>query len=110
MGKRSTFAGKFLKYKNMTIVNSKEFAINEDTYLDMAMNDEVFVQRGNMMFIVARADEKKNKRHQPYDDLCRAISPKPAKLSDKYKGVFTKEVGKSFIEHTKTMREEWSSI
>jgi hypothetical protein len=32
------------------------------------------------------------------------------KLSDKYRGVFTKEAAKSFMEHTKTMREEWDSI
>jgi hypothetical protein len=32
------------------------------------------------------------------------------KLSDKFRGVFSKEAGKSFMEHTKNMREEWDSI
>jgi hypothetical protein len=32
------------------------------------------------------------------------------KLSDKYKGVFSKEDSKSFNEHTKTMRTEWDNI
>ena len=32
------------------------------------------------------------------------------KLSDKFRGVFSKEAGKSFMEHTKSMREEWDSI
>lgn len=32
------------------------------------------------------------------------------KLSEKYKGVFTKEDAKNFNEHTQTMREEWSNI
>ena len=32
------------------------------------------------------------------------------KLSDRFRGVFSKEAGKSFMEHTKNMREEWDSI
>jgi len=38
------------------------------------------------------------------------IFPEPNKLSDKFKGVFTKEARESFNEHTKKMREEWDSI
>lgn len=33
-----------------------------------------------------------------------------AKLSDKYKDVFSKEDAKSFDEHTQTMRREWDNI
>ncbi len=36
------------------------------------------------------------------------INPKP-KLSDKYKGVFSKEDAQSFNEHTKNMRKEWNN-
>jgi hypothetical protein len=37
--------------------------------------------------------------------------PKPTmKLSDMFKGVFSKEDAESFVEHTKTMRNEWTSI
>ena len=32
------------------------------------------------------------------------------KLSDKFRGVFSKEDAKSFVEHTKTMRNEWTGI
>jgi hypothetical protein len=32
------------------------------------------------------------------------------KLSDKYRGVFSEENDKSFVEHTRTMREEWNNI
>jgi hypothetical protein len=32
------------------------------------------------------------------------------KLSDKYRGVFTKEDAESFNKHTQTMREEWNNI
>ena len=34
------------------------------------------------------------------------LSAKP-KLSDKFRGTFSKEAGKSFMEHTKASREEW---
>ena len=37
-------------------------------------------------------------------------APETTKLSDKFRGVFSKEAGKSFMEHTKNMREEWDSI
>ena len=32
------------------------------------------------------------------------------KLSDRFRGAFSKEAGKSFMEHTKNLREEWDSI
>lgn len=32
------------------------------------------------------------------------------KLSEKYRGVFTKEDAKSFNDHTKQMRREWDNI
>jgi hypothetical protein len=54
-GKKKYFFFFFIKFKTMTIVNSKDFITNEDTYFDMAMNEEVFVQRDNIMFIVAQA-------------------------------------------------------
>jgi len=39
-----------------------------------------------------------------------STTQKISKLSDKFRGVFSKEAGKSFMEHTKNMREEWDSI
>ncbi|MFQ3576827.1 MAG: hypothetical protein SNJ77_10370 [Cytophagales bacterium] len=36
--------------------------------------------------------------------------PNPIKLSDKYRGVFSKEDAKSFNEHTQQTRKEWDSI
>ena len=59
----------------MTVVSSKEFAINDDKYYDLAMNEQVFVQRDNIMFIVTRANEnKKKKRLKPDSELQRAIT------------------------------------
>ena len=38
-------------------------------------------------------------------------TPKPAmRLSDMFRGAFSKEDAESFIEHTKRMREEWDDI
>ena len=58
----------------MTVVSSKEFAANDDKYFDMAMSEQVFVQRDNTVFIVTRAGEKKRKRLKPDDELRRAIT------------------------------------
>ena len=59
----------------MTVVSSKEFAINDDKYFDLAMKEQVFVQRDNIMFIVTRANEnKKKKRLKPDNELQRAIT------------------------------------
>lgn len=36
--------------------------------------------------------------------------PTKGKLSDKYKGIFTKEEGQQLNEHVQQMRSEWNSI
>ncbi len=38
------------------------------------------------------------------------IAPDKPKLSDKYKGIISKEQGKNLNEHIKKMRSEWNSI
>ena len=39
----------------MTLVDSKEFVNDEKKYFDIAMTEQVLVQRDNIMFIVMRA-------------------------------------------------------
>jgi len=80
----------------MTVISSKEFNTNQEKYFDLALNEQVFIQRGGYMFIVTRVTDKK--------------IGNTSKLSDKFRGVFSKEVGRDFIKHTKIMREEWDSI
>ena len=59
----------------MTIVSTKEFVTNENKYFDMAMSEEIFVKRDNMMFIVARVNEnRKKKRFIPDNNLHKAIT------------------------------------
>ncbi|MBX2898043.1 MAG: hypothetical protein KF775_00235 [Cyclobacteriaceae bacterium] len=41
--------------------------------------------------------------------LKKNIVPKKVKLSDKYRGVFTKEDALSFNAHTQQMRKEWNN-
>jgi hypothetical protein len=38
------------------------------------------------------------------------LAPAKTMLSDKYKGIISKEQGQSLNEHIKQMRSEWSSI
>ena len=38
------------------------------------------------------------------------FTPLKQKLSDKYKGIITKEQGQNLNEHIKQMRSEWNSI
>jgi hypothetical protein len=38
------------------------------------------------------------------------FTPVKQKLSDKYKGIITKEQGQSLNEHIKQMRSEWNNI
>ena len=38
------------------------------------------------------------------------IAPAKTKLSDKYKGIISKEQGQNLNEHIKQMRSEWNSI
>ena len=90
----------------MTVVSSKEFTINDDKYFDLAMNEQVFVQRENIMFIVTKVNDTKEKHIQSNETALSGTS----KLSDKFRGVFSKEVGRDFMKHTNAMREEWDSI
>jgi len=58
----------------MTVVSSKEFVTNGNKYFDMAMTEEIFVERDNTLFIVTQASDKKKKYLEPDDDLRRAIT------------------------------------
>ena len=98
--------GKFIKEKYMTVVNSKEFVSNQDKYFDIAMNEQLFIQRGDYTFIIARTNDKKREHEKTDDVTFSGIN----KLSDKFRGVFSKEVGNDFMRHTRIMREEWDSI
>ena len=74
--KSRNFAG--LKHSNMIVVSSKDFATNQNKYFDMAMNERVFVQRGNSMFHLACSNEDTlvNERvyYEPDEDFYKSIT------------------------------------
>jgi hypothetical protein len=57
----------------MTVISSKEFAINQKKYLDLAMMEDVLIKRGKNKFIVSNAKEY-DEVLEPDDDFRRAIS------------------------------------
>jgi hypothetical protein len=36
----------------MTVVSSKEFTTNQDKYFDMALDEQVYIEKGNNMFLL----------------------------------------------------------
>ncbi len=43
------------------------------------------------------------------NSITKPIKMSPKKLSDKYRGIFSKEQGEELNKHIKQMREEWNS-
>ena len=74
----------------MTVVSSKEFATNQNKYFDMAMNEQVFVQRGNNMFLFTRTSEyqEPDMIFEPDEDFYRSISME--EVREKLLGVIEK--------------------
>jgi len=67
----------------MTVVSSKEFVSNEDKYFDLALDEQVFVKRGDNMFLIMYKNENNYHDASVYeeilesdDDLRSAISAK----------------------------------
>ena len=61
----------------MTVISSREFAANQKRYFDLALNEQVYVKRGDYMFHITCSNyetvNKKQKVLEPDDDLRRAI-------------------------------------
>jgi hypothetical protein len=70
----------------MTVVSSKEFAANQEKYFDMALDEQVMIQRDNNMFhLLYNNLDNTNIYHdasvydevlEPDDDFRKAISAK----------------------------------
>ena len=58
----------------MTIVSTKEFNNNQEKYFDIALNDHLYIQRGDCMFIVTRVTAPARIYKKPDEDLRRAIT------------------------------------
>ena len=46
----------------MTVVSSEEFLSNEDKYFDMALDEQVCIQRGDNMFVVQNVIKQKSRQ------------------------------------------------
>ena len=56
----------------MIVVNCKEFVCNDEKYFDLAMKEQVYIQRDNMMFIISKVNDIQHKT--PDDDFHMAIT------------------------------------
>ena len=60
----------------MTIVSSKEFNTNQDKYLDMALDEEICIKKGDNMFVVQNyiPNDEPDILCEPDDDFYRSNS------------------------------------
>ena len=60
----------------MTVVSSKEFATNQDKYFELALDQQVFVKKGENIFMVALSNKHVHEDiiFQPDEDFYRSIS------------------------------------
>jgi hypothetical protein len=54
------FAPLILIRKQMTVVSSKEFKTNQDKYLRLAINEQIFIKKGNNMLTLTMANSHNN--------------------------------------------------
>jgi len=53
----------------MTVVSSKEFKIHQDKYLELALNERVFIKKDNHMFFVTSTNADDDESEYDYEDL-----------------------------------------
>jgi hypothetical protein len=62
----------------MTVVSTKEFNANQDKYFDMALDEQIFVKRGDYTYLVSNANNGYPNEYdevlEPDDDFRRAIT------------------------------------
>ena len=55
----------------MTVVSMKEFQSDQNRYFDLAENENIYIRRGESLFIVTKSPEAYK---EPDDDLRKAVS------------------------------------
>jgi len=59
----------------MTVISSKEFATDQDKYFDMALDEEVCIERGENVFYLSYKTISRGQEYlEPDDDLRNAIT------------------------------------
>ena len=62
----------------MTVVSTKEFNTNQDKYFDLALDEDIFVKRGDLTYLISVAENGYPSEYdevlEPDDDFRRAIT------------------------------------
>ena len=63
----------------MTVISSKEFAINQNKYFELAINEQVYIENGENVFYLSCTDTnntavKERVYHEPDEDFYRSIT------------------------------------
>jgi len=58
----------------MTVVSTKEFNTDQDKYFSLAMKEQLYIRKGENVFMICIANDKINKHKKPDDDFRRAIT------------------------------------
>ena len=80
----------------MTVVSSKEFVVNDDKYFDLALDEKVYIQKENNLFILVYSN---------VDDM-NTKEPKRNKPSDFF-GTLSVSEGEEFHKYVNKSRLEW---
>ena len=64
------------KSTDMTIVSNQEFVANQEKYFDMALSEQIYIQKGRNRFTVNLANEydEPNMTFEPDEDFYMSIS------------------------------------
>ena len=58
----------------MTVVSGNEFVADQEKYFNLALSEQVYIQRGENMFTIGIANDRKKHYLEPDDDFHRAIT------------------------------------
>ena len=58
----------------MIVISSKEFAINQNKYFELAINEQVYIENGENVFHLTHTNTMKDKDLELDKDFYRAIS------------------------------------
>ena len=79
----------------MTVVSSKEFTTNQNKYFDLALDEQVYIQNGNNMFLL----------YKNVDDM--NIKEHDRKKPSDFFGTLSVSEGEEFHKYVTKSRLEW---
>jgi len=58
----------------MTVISAKEFTSCQEKFFNLAINEQVYIQNDNYMFLLSNANMTKEEHKKPDVDFYRAIT------------------------------------